>query len=248
MKQWRDTKGDVSLAKMKPCPVCGQTVGLDRLESHIKKVHPRENVKVEFSEEESAQVKKVRSRYRPKIRIKGKHLAPIALIIMMIFIFALIFNPTGLKVGDPPPDFTLSDIYYNQWNLGTHLNDHDERLIFLEFVSPGCTVCANMAPAMHQLFENYSSALEIVTIAVTLNPSSPPTIPDVIKKVDEWDIEWTCLVETQGTDVRDRYRPQWQSQFGTPTYCLIGGDGKVCWIRVGALSFDELERSVKNFI
>jgi len=236
------------LAKMKECPICGQKVGLDNIESHFKKVHPKEKIEVEFDQKEREDIKKTRKTYRPRIKVKGKHIFPIVVIVVVATILVIVFNPTGLKVGDSPPDFTLSDIYYRQWNLATHLSDGDDRPILMEFISLQCTYCESMAPILYEIYDKYTYGLEMVSIAIALDPSSPPKIPEVIQKADLWNIEWTCLVETSGTFIRDHYRPQGTQNFGTPTFCIIGKDAKVGWIHVGTISYGELEIEVLHFL
>ncbi|MCK4445410.1 MAG: hypothetical protein KAW09_12755, partial [Thermoplasmata archaeon] len=45
------------MAKMKKCPVCGVGVKLENLETHIKKVHPRVNVKAYLSDDDVTVIK-----------------------------------------------------------------------------------------------------------------------------------------------------------------------------------------------
>ncbi len=234
------------MAKMKECPICGQKVGIDRLEAHIKKVHPKESVEIEFDEDEVKEIKKVKKAHRPSGKPKGKWVLLISFIMIIIIVTAFIAVPSGLKVGDVPPDFALTDTNFQQWTLSTHLTDGDNRPILLEFMHPQCSACQSMTPILKQIYDNYAIDLEMITIFVTLEIqgyTNPPTVQMANQFKTTHETYWTYLVETSGTKVRDLYEIT-----GTPTFYLLGKDGKIAYIQVGGQDYYTMIGNILPYI
>jgi len=233
------------MAKMKACPVCGQKVGIDKLESHVKKVHPKEKVDIDLDEEEQKEVKEAKKAYKPSARPRGRWIVIIAAIVVVVVVLALVLIPRGLKVGDSPPDFTLTD---NATRLDWHLDNHlaDAKPILLEFFHPQCSACISevqtSSSPLKVLYNDYATTVEFVSIAITLEAegfTNPPTFDAVNTYITQYSTPWTYLVETSGTAVRDLYQVT-----ATPTFYLIGTDGKIAYIHVGAGDLVELRNAI----
>jgi len=232
------------MAKMKACPVCGQKVGIDRLESHVKKVHPKENVEVQFDQEEQKEVKQAKKAYKPSAGPKGRRLVIIAVIIIVVVVLAFVLMPRGLRVGDPAPDFTLKDTANQNWELNVRLEAGAP--ILLEFFHPQCSACiyevnGTSAP-LKLLYGDYGTNVEFVSIAITLeNPefTNPPTLSMVNQFKSTFSTPWTYLLEASGTSVRDQYGIS-----GTPTFYLVGTDGKIAFIHVGSGNLADLRNAI----
>jgi len=223
------------MAKMKACPVCGQKVGIDKLEAHVKKVHPKEKVDIQLDQEEQREVKEAKRAYKPSARPRGRWIVIIAAIVVVVVILALVLIPRGLGVGDSPPDFTLTDNASRQdWNLDIHLRD--AKPILLEFFHPQCSACIGEVQTptspLRVLYGDYGASVEFVSIAITLEAegfTNPPTFDMVNSFISQYPTPWTYLVETSGTTVRNQYQVT-----ATPTFYLIGTDGKIAYKNTGA--------------
>jgi len=211
------------MTRMKACPVCGQNVGLDKLESHVKKVHPKENVDIQLDEKEQKEMKAAKKVYKPSSAPSGRWLVLVAAIVVIIIVLAFVFFPQGGRV---PSDFTLTPSdSVEPWNLKSHIGS---KPILLEFMHPDCHVCkdevdvsspGHPAYGLDELYQGYSTRVEIISIAIVLdNPTfrNPPTAQMMNDFRQQYDTWWTYLVDS-GTSVRDAY-----GITGTPTFFLIG--------------------------
>jgi len=211
------------MAKMKACPVCGQKVGLDKLAAHVRKVHPREKVDIEFDEEEQKEIKEAKKAYKPSTAPKGKWLILIAAIVVVIMVLAFVFMPQG---GREPSDFTLTPSDGAEpWNLKSHI---DSKPILLEFMHPDCHFCkleVDVSDPNHpsygltELYNEYATRIELISIAIVLESTgfrNPPTAQMMNEFKTQYDTQWTYLVDS-GTSVRDLYGVK-----GTPAFFLIG--------------------------
>jgi len=146
-------------------------------------------------------------------------------------------NTTGV-----PPDFTLNDTGSSPWNLYTHIAS--SKPILLEFMHPDCSPCKAAVPSLLGIYNNYSSGLEMVSVAITLEISgfrNPPTAPIVVDFKTQYGAVWTYLVETSGTRVRDLY-----SVNAIPTYFLIGRDGRIAYKQIGMGAWDVLTSEIEK--
>jgi len=228
------------MVKMKACPVCGQKVGIDKLEGHIKRVHPREKVELELDEEEEKEVKATKKTYKPISRPKGRWIVLVAVIVIIIVVLAFVLVPRGLKVGDTPPDFTLNDTNGTPWNLDSHIRVG--KPILLEFMHPQCSFCIQEVQIptspLRSLYNSFSTRIELISIAVTLEEPTfinPPTLGMVNDFKNNYSTLWTYLIESSGTHVRDIYEVK-----GTPNFILIGTNGKIAYIQRSGGGLDDI--------
>ena len=231
---------DSRLAKMKECPVCGQQVGLHKLESHLKKVHPRDKVEVKLDAEERKEVRKKAA--KAPARPRGKWIALIAVIVVIVVVLAVVLVPRGLKVGDVPPDFELPDIYGAHWSLDTFKSYN--KPILIEFMHPQCDACISVAPVLASFYDDYQVNITMVSIAITLEHpgwTNPPTVAQIVKFKQDHSTDFTYLLD-RGTEVRGKYGVD-----STPTFFLVRKDGRIGWIYLGAMYYDELRDAMLPF-
>jgi peroxiredoxin len=227
------------MARLKPCPVCGQNVSLEKLGMHMKKVHPREKVEVKLEKEERTEVEKAAKARRGSARPKGKWIVLVALLVLVAVVIAFVYVPRGIKVGDMAPGFHLPDTYGVDWNLDSHLAE--KKPILLEFMHPWCSHCNNSVATLKEVFNHYGTQLTMVSIAVRNDATAKP-IPtwDILDQhIKDWGELWPCLLESPGTQVRDQYGVS-----GTPTCFLLDTDGRISYIHVGELDFNALKSEI----
>ena len=234
------------MAKLKGCPVCGQNVGLDKLESHVKKVHPKEKVDLSFDDEEIKEVKQAKKDAKTSVSSRGRWLALAAVVVVVVVVLAAILVPKGLGVGSVAPDFTLTDVDSpgTPWNLNSHISQGQP--ILLEFFHPDCSACKSAVPDTKTIYNRYGAEIEMVSVAITLEVpgfTNPPTVGTTGGFKNSYSCDWTFLVETSGTAVRDAYQVT-----GTPTFYLVGKDGRIAYKHIGIPNLADIEAAIQKAI
>jgi len=233
------------MAKMKACPVCGQNVSLDKLEMHVKKVHPREKVDIQLDEEEKKEVVEAKKAYKPSGAPGGKWIILVAAIVIVVVVIAFVVLPNTTLTGKDAPDFTLPDTAGVPWNLESHKRVGEP--ILLEFMHPDCGACKSVAPTVLALYDNYGSKLEFVTIAIKLEVEgyrNPPDASMVSTFKTQHGTPWTYLYEGGGsTTVRDRYEVT-----ATPTFYLLDKQGKIVYTQVGTRDYATMRDAILPYL
>jgi len=231
---------------MRPCPVCGQNVVIERLQSHVRKVHPREKVDIEFDKEEQKEIKEAKKAYKPSTAPKGKWLIIVALLVIIAVILAFVLVPRGLRVGDVPPGLELRDQYNNPWNLEDRKGA--QRCVLLEFFHPECPACQWMANnTLVPFYDRHSIEVEMVSIAITWSHSgwhNPPDYGDIDTfRKNHPGTDWTFLAD-QGTTAKETY----QVEETIPKCYLIGKDWKIAYIHEGTMEYSDFEAAIVPFL
>ena len=232
------------MAKMKACPVCGQNVSLDKLEMHVKKVHPREKVDIQLDEEEKKEVVEAKKAYKPSGAPRGKWIILVAAIVIIVVVIAFVVLPNTTLTGKDAPDFTLPDTSGTLWNLESHKRVGEP--ILLEFMHPDCGACKAAAPTVLALYNNYSS-LEFVTIAIKLEVEGFRNPPDASMVNDfkaQHPTPGTFLYEGGGsTTVRDLYKVT-----STPTFYLLDKQGKIVYTQIGTRDYATMRDAILPYL
>ncbi len=145
------------------------------------------------------------------------------------------WSPLSNSVGIPP-DFTLDDTNYSAWNLYTHIRN--AKPILLQFIHPDCSACVIATYPLVEIYNNYSPGLELISLAVTMDIpgfQNPPTMDMLIDFKTQYSTNWTYLVETSGTHVRDLY-----GIISVPKFLLLGKDGRITYVQIGVDSMENL--------
>jgi peroxiredoxin len=119
----------------------------------------------------------------------------------------------GLKVGTTAPDFTAQTVQ----GVTKTLADYLGQAVVLIFVSPSCQPCRESLPMLQKTaVEAGASGVEFVLV-------SGGTLEDTQAWNQEATIQLPLLVATQAQN------PFFQDYHitSTPTFCLLGADGKV---------------------
>jgi len=116
----------------------------------------------------------------------------------------------------------------------------------LEFMHPDMFSCGTPIPQLRNLSSNFSSSINMVSIAVTVEVPgyrNPPTV-DIIREFKlRCNTSWTYLAETSGTYVRDTYHVL---EMNFPAFFLIGKDGKIVYKDEGWGHLPALEAAITN--
>ncbi len=151
------------------------------------------------------------------------------------------WSPLSNSIGIPP-DFTLDDTNGSPWDMYAHIGNG--KPILLEFMHPDCHACADVVPSLVEIYNDYSSELELVSVAVTFDVggfTNPPNASTVSAFMTQYGAVWTHLVESSGTQVRDMY-----GIVAVPTFFLTGKDGRIACIHVGGGAIDDLVNAIEQ--
>ncbi len=130
---------------------------------------------------------------------------------------------TSLKVNDPAPNFSVTDIYNNDISL----DDFRGKILLFDFWAIWCKPCLAEIPQLKEIYKNYhDQGFEILGINYDADVTK---VKDFITKNDipwpqihDYKHEKKSMSKVIGGTISDLYKV-----FGVPTYYLIDKDGKI---------------------
>lgn len=235
------------MAKMRECPECGISVKLENLESHIRKVHPRVDVKSLLSEDDKTDIliakKKKKKTGRPFDDHERKRWAlagSIVVVIALVVIFVVAAMPPpgsgGNLVGKPAPLFVYNDVDNQRYVLNDHIGP---RLILLEFFYTQCSWCIQMHPNIQELYAHYGWGDKLDIVSISAN--SDDSFEDVRNYRDTHGSNWTFISAPES--LGETYQVT-----GTPTMYLIDYKGIVVEKIYGYKSVDSMEEIIDSYL
>ena len=136
-------------------------------------------------------------------------------------VYAYIYPPRLLQVGDEAADFELFDMQGNKHDLIEALSDG--RFVLLDFWGIGCGACRYSEPELKVFYEKIKNKLEIVGISA--DDVSNWKKHEVSKR-----IVWTNLNDgMKGINIRNTYC----DVAAMPYYVLISPDKRIVWKAMG---------------
>lgn len=137
------------------------------------------------------------------------------------------------------PDFTLRIITKDGLtNERFTLSSTRGKVVFMEFIMSWCSVCDRVAPTVKKLHDQYS-ARDVVFVTVA-GKDARATEEETAKFLQEHGITWTSVFDER-LEVFSLY-----SVRGTPTFVIIGRDGRIIEIIVGAQSYEYLASAIER--
>jgi thiol-disulfide isomerase/thioredoxin len=141
---------------------------------------------------------------------------------------ASIVAATASPKSAQAPTFSLVDLDGRTRRLTDFLGS---KPVLLEFMSPDCPHCHEMAPILTRLHGVFHSRVQFLTIAFD---RSPRRLRDFAANEKH---TWPYLWGNQ--EVINAYRLE-----GVPTFYLIVPDGQVAWSVVGSISYENLVQKI----
>lgn len=136
-----------------------------------------------------------------------------------------------VKLGQKAPDFSVSDIDGNEFNLSDFKG---ESVVVLEFMNTGCGTCHNFEKKVLKEYYNDTERPEdVVLISITQSVESRDKVADRVQGDWIWAIgndEITTAFEAERS----------------PSVVIIDKDGLVTFCESGTMSKSELEEKVNN--
>lgn len=223
--------GGAGLAKAKvkskkgwvKCPICDVKMRADKLDGHMKRVHPRG---VRTAEERRRIEDRRRSaKGTAKWIIMG---VIVVVIILVVYYMWANLDLRGSNTGDKPYNFVLKDQYGFEYELDEHLSINP---LLMGFMSIECLHCRAMVSTIKDLYINYSDRIDFVILI----SDDDATHTSIVNWANELGIEFPVLHDKGGKtfDIYDlRY---------FPTFYIVDGNGKIDWIDSGHFEYEELE-------
>jgi thiol-disulfide isomerase/thioredoxin len=206
--------------------------GTDMKEYHLKSPTLRGHLKG---------VKKKKTKVEIGWRCKATKIPALNIIIVIVIIvvisLTIFFWPVtveiGTNVGNKPPNFTLSDPDGFKYTLYQYIED-DKRPLLLEFMNTNRSACRQMAPVLHDLYENYSGKVDFLSVASGSNDDKY----NVKTFMASYGSQWPYLL-----DKSPRVFDEWKLR-KYPTFFIIKKDGTISWTdwdsNRGVYSYNEM--------
>jgi thiol-disulfide isomerase/thioredoxin len=138
----------------------------------------------------------------------------------------------GARAEEPPfkvaPDFSTFDVNGNSQTLANYLK---AKPILLEFMSPDCPHCVEMAPILGRAHTVYGDKVQFLTVAYDKNVQRVQRFAQAEKHA------WPYLMGTQ--QISKAYKLD-----GVPTFCFIAPGGQVARYVVGSMPEKVLRENI----
>jgi len=214
---------------MKICPECGVKVRLDKIENHMKKVHPQSRWKDVLTEEErESLIQKNKELERKPISKKEMALYISALIAVIVIVLVVVFYkpPSSVAPGKDAPDFIVKDTDGNTF----HLQAERGRVILLNMMDTRCSHCERETrDVLVSLHSKYSSS--VIFFSVDVQIMGPDTVSSILDFKSRTGATWRYALDTD--KVREKYEID-----ATPTLFIIDRNGKIFFQHVGESDFN----------
>jgi thiol-disulfide isomerase/thioredoxin len=129
----------------------------------------------------------------------------------------------GARADEPPfkiaPEFSTFDVNGNSQTLANYLK---AKPILLEFMSPDCPHCLEMAPILGRVHTVYGDKVQFLTVAFDKDVKRVQRFAQAEKHA------WPYLMATQ--QIGKAYKLD-----GVPTFCFIAPGGRVVRYVVGSM-------------
>lgn len=136
----------------------------------------------------------------------------------------LIVMPT-LALGQPAPDFTITDTDGTEWNLHEQLSLG--RTVVLDFFFVDCVPCQTQSPEVSTMYQDYQAAnLDVLVLGISNR--------DADLEVEQFDQTYGISYPTAGEEgggdtITDIYQ-SWYPFFGWPWYAVVCPDTSLEWL------------------
>jgi peroxiredoxin len=240
------------MTEMKNCPVCNQSIKLENLEKHVKKVHPRAKVDIEYSEKETKSLKKHEQRQKELTKPTGLWKAGTVIAVIAVIIIAAVVllpaeeRPPPPPPGSPAPSFELMDIDNNL--ISTEKLKGEKEIVYLDFFQTECGHCQqNTLNTLVPIYGEYGDKIKMISISI--NPTD--TVQKIIEFKSNWGKpQWQYALDANG-EIWEDYKyvvtPQGVKP-GTPSSVLIDSNGNLSHTHVGEENYAALAAQIEALL
>ncbi|ARI77407.1 TlpA family protein disulfide reductase [Halobacillus mangrovi] len=134
--------------------------------------------------------------------------------------------PSGLKVGEKAPDFTLETLE----GKTVSLSDLQGKKVFINFWATWCPPCREEMPEMEKFYKEYGDEVEVLAINGTASEENVGVVEEYVQKGE---YSFPVLLD-KDLEITNTYQA-----ISIPTTYFIGTDGVVQQPRkVGPMTYD----------
>lgn len=153
-------------------------------------------------------------------------------------VIVLITIIMSISLVIPVSSYSITGYYTDLQGNVVDFITFDGDYLLVEALQTDCIYCELQFPILQQIHGNYSSDIQILSLAVF---SDSETLQDVIDFNNEFPASWSIGLDSGS--YQDDY-----SIGGTPTILLFDPDGKVLHRFNELVSYDELSLSIENYV
>lgn len=177
---------------------------------------------------------KENEKIKPQGFIKNNYkvLLIISFIIILIILLFILLSPlfTSL-VGQKAPDFSITTIEGDKFNLSDNLG----KVIILDIMSTTCPACEEEMEHLRGISQSYSSD-EVIIVTIDIEKKE-----DLAEFKSYYEANWTFAKDTD--DVGDKYKVMY-----IPTIVIIDKDGIIRYYETGEQSEEKLAKEIDKLI
>ena len=133
------------------------------------------------------------------------------------------FEPAGLEIGRPAPDFRLPGLDGKMVSL----SEHRGKVVLVNIWATWCPPCVDEMPSMEKLYQQFKGK-DFEILAVSVDASGAETVIPFMKKHN---LTFPALVDTQGA-IRNTYKTT-----GVPESFIINRQGLLVKKIIGPLDW-----------
>jgi cytochrome oxidase Cu insertion factor (SCO1/SenC/PrrC family) len=222
------------MSKTKNCPVCDQPIKLENLEKHIKKVHPRARVDVDYSEKEEKRLKEHEQRQKELTKPTGLGKYLVVVLIVIIVVAAAVIILSGPSTPEEYEDFTVIDTQGNSVTL----SNWEGEVILVDFMQTTCGACqSNTQSTLVPIHDEFGGQIKMLSVSIR----DADTNSDLVTFKGDYGATWQYALDTSGV----------QALYGvthTPTSYLIDRDGKIVYSHVGTEDYATLKSEIQSIL
>lgn len=169
----------------------------------------------------------------PRVYLVTVAVLPFLLLAIYVAIIGLRSAPTGVRIGDPAPQFALADLDGNP----VRLSDLAGRPVIVNFWASWCGPCVEEFPLLKQAEAQHAAdGLAVVGIVYEDRSESARSF------MQRMGADWPAAMDPGGS-VAGEY-----AIFGPPETFFIGRDGIVLGHQVGQFSRASLDRQIATIL
>ena len=138
-------------------------------------------------------------------------------------------------IGNPAPDFTLTDIH----GEAVSLSDHRGKAVVVDFWATWCGPCRRVMPTLEALSRDYADELSVLAVSLDQDPAK--VVPPFAQKHG---LTFPLLADPAAMQVAQ----DWGGIRSIPTSFLVAPDGTLVKKWVGAHGRDTYESEIQKVL
>jgi len=170
----------------------------------------------------------------PSMRYAAQTLGVLLVVTMIAYTVLEPAEKKSIRNDQPAPEFQLTDLNGNVVSL----SDYRGKTVLMNFWATWCQVCKAEMPHVEKLYEKYKGE-DIVILSVNVT-SQERNVQLVERYVDKHSLSFPIVLDEAGT-VAKQYKVT-----AFPTTYIIDSAGVIQDRRLGAVSYEDMKRAIRD--